>query len=226
MFATARTAYARPAPHAFAPAPARTDDANARLNWLVAFHAHDERQRLRFRDVREREEMELMSRPRDARQTYKLLGALLGLLPPAAIFYRMFGDWIERQPNVLSAFGFFALLVLMNLVCWLVGRWLGSKLGARIEEAERGSWLKTLMVAALLGFVWAALTGFLGGLLFFGIGAIFGAFCAVPVGVAGFTVFTIFHRPLARGGMIDARHLRPLAWGVTLTIAAMILGVQ
>ena len=225
MSATARTVCAQPGAHGFAPpAPARTDDADARLNWLVAFHAYDDRLRRRFRDAREREEMELMSRPRDARESYRMLGALLGLLPPAAIFYRMFGNVIANERRFASAAGLFTLLALMNLVCWLVGRWFGSKLAAPLEGAERASWLKTLLVALFAGFVWGVVTGFAGGLPFFGIGAFFGAMCAVPVGVAGFPVFTILRRLLARGGMIETRHLRPLAWGVALTIAALILG--
>lgn len=222
MYATARTDFAQPrtAQHA-----ARADDADARLNWLVAVHAADEQLRRRFRTAREREEMELMSRPVDARRAYRLLGALLGLLPPAVIFYRVFGSALGEEQNELRALGFFAVLAVMNFVCWLVGRWLAGRLAARVGEAERGSWWKTLPVAALCGFVWAVVTGAAGGLPFFGLGALFGPFFAVPVGVAGFVAFTILHRPLARGGMIEARHLRPLAWGVALTIAALILGL-
>lgn len=165
-----------------------------------------------------------MSRPRDARESYKMLGALLGLLPPAAIFYRMFGGAFERGPNEFVVFGLFVLLGLMNLVCWLVGRWFASRLAAIAEEGERGWWPRTLLAAAAAGFVWGVVTGFAGGLPFFGIGAIFGPVSAVPVGVAGFVAFTIFRRLLARGGMIETRHLRPMAWGITLTIVALILG--
>ena len=165
-----------------------------------------------------------MSRPRDARESYKMLGALLGLLPPAAIFYQMFGGVLGRNPNKPAVFGLLVLLGLMNLVCWLVGRWFASRLAAIVEEGERGWWPRTLLVAAAAGFVWGVVTGFAGGLPFFGIGAVCGPFCAVPVGVAGFSVFTIFRRLLARGGMIETRHLRPMAWGITLTIVALILG--
>jgi hypothetical protein len=38
-----------------------------------------------------------------------------------------------------------------------------------------------------------------------------------------FAAFAPLHRLLARGGMIDARHLAPLAWGINLAISALIL---
>ncbi|HYP52157.1 MAG TPA: hypothetical protein VEQ42_01375 [Pyrinomonadaceae bacterium] len=222
MYGTARTAFAQPrTTHA----AAHADDTDARLNWLVAFHARDEELRRRFRSAREREEMELMSRPVDARAAYRLLGALLGLLPPAAIFYRLFGGALTEEGKPLLAFGLFALLVAMNVVCWLVGRWTAGRLASSVERAERGSWSKTIVLAGVCGLAWGFLTGAAGGLPFFGFGAIAGVACAVPGGVAAFVAFTIMHRALARGGMIDARHLRPLAWGVTLTFVALILGL-
>ncbi len=69
------------------------------------------------------------------------------------------------------------------------------------------------------------MTGALGGFVFFGIGAFVGAALAVPVGALAFAVFAPLHRLLARGGMIDARQLWPLALGVSGTIAALILGM-
>jgi hypothetical protein len=62
-----------------------------------------------------------------------------------------------------------------------------------------------------------------GGVLFFGVGSLFGAFMALPFGMLGFLLFTPLHRLMACGGMIDARHLWPLACGVALTISALIL---
>ena len=74
-----------------------------------------------------------------------------------------------------------------------------------------------------MGFAWGAITGAAGGAICFGIGAIFGALYAAPVGTLAFILFTPLHRLLARGGMIDARHFWPLACGVTMTITALIL---
>ena len=82
-----------------------------------------------------------------------------------------------------------------------------------------------LLMLPLIGAAWGAVAGFAGGLVFFGLGAIAGLICAVPVGIIAFTLFAPLHRLLARGGMIDARHFWPLACGVTMIISALILGI-
>ena len=82
-----------------------------------------------------------------------------------------------------------------------------------------------ILNAMLTGLCWGLVTGAAGGLVAFGLGAIVGVICAVPIGVCAFVLFTTLHRPLARGGMIDARHFWPLACGITLTISALILGM-
>jgi hypothetical protein len=46
----------------------------------------------------------------------------------------------------------------------------------------------------------------------------------LPFGLAGFLLFAICHRLLARGGMMDARHFWPVASGIALASAALILG--
>ncbi len=80
-----------------------------------------------------------------------------------------------------------------------------------------------LPMAAAFGILWALVTGAAGGAIFFGIGAIFGAVCAIPVGIAAFLIFTPIHRLLAHGGMIDARHFWPLALGIVAVITMLIL---
>ncbi len=72
----------------------------------------------------------------------------------------------------------------------------------------------------------AIVTGAAGGLVCFGFGALFGPFFAVPVALAAFPVFATFHRLLSRGGMIEARSLWPLAYGVPGVIAATILSIK
>jgi hypothetical protein len=82
-----------------------------------------------------------------------------------------------------------------------------------------------LLMLPLMGTVWGAVAGGAGGLVFFGIGSLFGIVCAVPVGIVAFTLFTPLHRLLARGGMIDARHFWPLACGINMIVSALILGM-
>lgn len=172
--------------------------------------------------------MLLMRRPVPARKAYALFGLLLGLLPPAAIFHLMVGYPLMNTRGVGASerLTLFLFCLVMNGVCCLVGRGMGVSLARRAGELERGPWAKMLALSALLGVLWAVVTGAAGGAVVFLFGAIFGALFALPVGALGFLLFTSLHRLVARGGMIDARHLWPLACGVALFIAAMILGMK
>lgn len=191
----------------------------ARLKWLEASTAQEEQRHQLFRTAQEEQEMLLMRRPIPTQRAYALFGLLLGLLPPVAIFYRL--SPIFRYADDLLVW--VAFCVAMNLICAVVGRMMGAQLGKRIDKLERASWIKMWGVSVLLGVAWGFVTGAAGGLIFFGIGALFGAACASVVGALGFLIFTTLHRLLARGGMIDARHFWPLAWGVTLVLVALLL---
>jgi hypothetical protein len=158
----------------------------------------------------------LMRRPVPTERAFARFGLLLGMLPPAAIFLR-----------VALLFHFVAALYLiflpMLLVCALLGRRMGANSGRTFDESERASWGRTMMDALEDAFIWAAATGGAGGAIFFGVGAVFGFVGALPVAMFAFALFAPLHRLLARDGMIDARHLAPLAWGINLTISALIL---
>ena len=62
-----------------------------------------------------------MRHPLSARRAYALFGMLLGGLPPAAIFIRMFGYGLT-PPFAGDAAFFFIMCVAMNIVCCLTGR--------------------------------------------------------------------------------------------------------
>ena len=199
--------------------PAADPELEFQLNWLLRENELTEERSRAFRTAREEEEMLLMRHPVAAKEAYARFGMLLGTLPPAAIFLKLFG--LGRG---MSA-PFFFLLLLMNVFCALAGAYLGSKLSRLASAAEELRWPTMLLGAAGIGFVWGVATGGVGGLPAYGFGAIFGAFFAVPVGMLAFLLFVPLHRLLARGGMIDARHLWPLACGVVTFITALILGM-
>jgi hypothetical protein len=198
-------------------------DVHARLNWLINVNHQEAAHRRRFRNALEEEQMRLMRRPVSTEKAYALLGTLVGLFPPAMVFYKILGYGVtgafDSSPLI------FGMCFLMNLICCLLGRQLASSFGKHLESMGRLSWNKHVLTSMLLGLGWGWLTGLAGGALFFGIGAIFGAFIATPIGIFAFTFYGLLHKLLARGGMIDARHLRPLAWGVAAIIAALILGI-
>ncbi|HEX8160327.1 MAG TPA: hypothetical protein VF538_00390 [Pyrinomonadaceae bacterium] len=171
---------------------------------------------MRRRRPREEQEALMMRRPVPTERAFARFGLLLGLLPPAAVFFR-----------VALLFHFAGALCLiflpMLIACALMGRRMGAHAGRTFDESERASWGRTMIDAMGDAFVWAAATGATGGAIFFGLGAALGLMCALPVALLAFALFAPLHRLLARDGMIDARHLAPLAWGINLTISALVL---
>jgi hypothetical protein len=223
---TAATQLANVAPRtaALAPRGVTCDEANApddphlhaRLAWLVAADAEAERRARLRRSPREEEEALMIRRPLTTEQAFARFGLLLGTLPPAAIFVRLISAF--HFPELVSL-----IFVPMLLVCALLGRRMGAQAGRGFDAGARGSWARTIITALEDACVWAAATGAAGGAIFFGVGAIFGFLCAFAVALPAFALFAAFHRTLARGGMIDARRLAPLAWGINAAIAALIL---
>lgn len=165
----------------------------------------------------------MMRRPVSIERSYALFGLLLGALPSAAIFLKMFGSHSSNLEILVS--GWALLFLLSSIACGLAGRFFGSKFSRMAQTLERSSWSKLLLISPMIGMLWGASTGALGGFILFGFGSIFGAIFAIPVGLLAFLLFMPLHRLLAHGGMIEAQHLWPLACGVTLTLTALILGL-
>jgi hypothetical protein len=199
------------------------DDPFARLNWLTQWNAEAERHLQLFRNARVEEQVRLMRRPMPTREAFDLFGLLLGAFVPAALFYRMFNYGFHENGSDFEQLLFPLLLWAMNVVCCLMGWKMGGVFGGRIDTYERASWHRMCARATGAGALWGITTGSVGGVLFFGFGSLCGALIALPFGMLGFLLFTPLHRLMARGGMIDARHFWPLACGVVLTIAALIL---
>lgn len=175
-----------------------------------------------------------------AAEAYAWFGTFLGLFPPLAIFARILGAIHSGgRPEATEMFllwGF--LFLIMNAVCCWAGSVAGGLVGRMSgEPGGRGLW-SHLSWSLLMAFVWGILTGAAGGAvafltgLFLGAGAGFialfvgaacGAFCAVAVAAVSFPLFALHHRDHSHGGMIEARRLWPLACGIPLTAAALIL---
>jgi hypothetical protein len=188
------------------------------LNWFNNWNAETERRERLVRNAREEQDILLMRRPLTTQQAYARFGLLLGALVPAAIFLRML---LALQAD--EQMSFFIFFSVMNFTCALVGWGMGHVTGKNIDQVERRGWHRMFFHASVKGIAWGTATGAAGGLIAFGVGAIAGAAIAIPIGIAAFASFTLLHRLMARGGMIDARHFWPLACGVILTISALIL---
>ena len=159
-----------------------------------------------------------MRQPLTTEQAYRLFGTFLGLIPPLAIFERFF-----VRSSGEKEFALVFLCAAMNVVCCVVGRCFAGVLGRGLGGGRARSRARFVFLVFGMALAWSAVTGGAGGTLFYGVGMFAGAFVAAPVALLGFPAFAILHRLLSRGGMIDARHAWPLAFGIPLTIAAMIM---
>lgn len=200
------------------------DAGNARLNWLLRENFLEKQNSELFRTTREAMAVELMSRQMTPQKAYGVLGLALGTFPPMAIFTKILSSMLNGQGND-GAILFFCLFLVMNLVCALSGYGMGLVFGKAIFDLERSSWTKMFLVLPLIALGWGVITGAAGGLAFFGIGALVAPIFAVPVAFVGFLAFAILHRLLENGGMIERKHLLPLAFGISFTISAFILGL-
>ncbi len=198
--------------------PATQDaDIARRVSWL-RHEADPAAQGRRLALEQERERALAMRQPLTTEQAYRLFGTFLGLIPPLAYMERAVRQSHGREEVVYVIF-----CVAMNAVCCFVGRWFAGLLGRALSGGRARSGAGLFFLAVPMALAWSVVTGGAGGVPCFGIGALFGAFMAMPVALAGFPLFAILHRHLSRGGMIDERHAWPLAFGIPLTIAAVIM---
>lgn len=217
-----------------------TTNTAAALTELGRVYAEIERaeQEREIRDVREQAAVKAMRHPIDVERAYAIMGLLLGLLPPAAIFWKLFGYGAYSASSMLSGSWFYtALFLAMNLACAGVGYLSGDFFRRNLTRQKRGgptiihsydaveyiSWPKFLFTLPLLAVSWGVFTGGAGGVLCFGLGFMIGPIFAVPIGIIGLTPFGILHRLLQRGGMIELSRLLIIAVGIVWVITEVIL---
>ncbi|MFL6282376.1 MAG: hypothetical protein ACJ74Q_04340 [Pyrinomonadaceae bacterium] len=197
-----------------------------RIAWLKGEVERAENQAAVARAAVEFERAMSMLNPRSTEDAYAWFGTFLGLFPPFAIFVCVVGGSSSGGRNLGGAALFWlALLFVMNAVCCVVGRKFGRLLGRLLGDPRALSWPMFLLVSLLVAGAWGVVTGGAGGAVAFGIGAIFGIVCAVTVALAAFPIFSVLHRAQSHGGMIEKGDLWPLALGIPLTAAALILSV-
>jgi hypothetical protein len=195
------------------------DSTQERLNLILAANAEIAREKEMFADFREQTEASLIRHPLKTGKIFSIFGLLLGLFPPAAIFYRMISNSNNAEPAIIFLF------IFVNLTCAVAGYFSGNLIGRMISKAEKYSWSRMILLLPLIGVLWGLIVGGIGGLFIFIIGAFVGAVIAAMVGSVGVTSLAIFHRLLKRGDVMERNQFLPLAFGIVLTISAFILSM-
>lgn len=175
-----------------------------------------------YRSDHEKLEAQLMRNPLSTEKAYSYFGLMLGAFTPAAIFTRFFMDAGNFRNEDLWVIG---LLAVVNLITAVVGYFSGKLIGKMIAGVEKHSWWLMLLTLPLIGILWGIMTGGAGGVIILIIGAVFGAWFGAMVGSIALPLFTIFHRWLKKGESIEFNQFMPLAFGVTFSICAFILGL-
>lgn len=193
-----------------------------RLDFFLAANAETERQKAMFRSDCEKLEAELMKIPLTTEKTFAYFGLLLGIFPPAAIFAKFALDTKMIQTDEAWMFGVFFIV---NLIAAVVGYVSGRFIGRIVAQIENFSWRAMLLAAPFVGMLWGIVAGGAGGVVIILFGAIFGALLGSLVGGTALPAFLLFHRLLKKGEMMELKHFLPLAFGITFTICAFILGL-
>lgn len=152
-------------------------------------------------------------------RAFALLGASLGLLPPAAIFIKAA---LNASSNEIGVF--FLLTWLVTAGASATGYFTGKLVGRIVKELTEFSWPIFLLSLPFVGITWGILSGGVGGAFILLIGAIPGAVIGAAVGMAALPAFSLLHAALKDGEFIDKRKLYPAIFAVSGLIAALILG--
>ncbi len=202
--------------------PDDTDRAvEQRLAYLIKINAELADERSLFRSGRERTEAALMVNPIPSRKAFAYFGYMIGTLPPASIALKIIAESSGHDPMTAI---FVVLLATAAVVTGMVGYVTGKYVPMMISRVDGFRLPNRIALVSLIGLVWGAVAGAAGGLFLFLIGAIFaGAFGGI-IGAITLPVLSAFHQTLRRGDFIEMRHFLPIAFGITLSVCAFILG--
>jgi hypothetical protein len=205
---------------------ANISNQSERLTEIINANAEIANDKLLYHNDLEKLEYDLMKNPITNEKAFARFGLMLGTFPPMVIFgkylFPLFkyptGDNIE----VVTLF-----LLFINIICAIAGYYSGKKIISQlVAKTEKYSWTSMLLLSPLIGILWGIITGGISGVFIYIIGAIFGAIIASMVGSVALTTFTVFHRLFKRGDSIEQKHFLPIAFGITATVCAFILGLM
>jgi hypothetical protein len=192
-----------------------------RLNLILAANAEIRREKSWYACEREKLESELIKNPLSSEKSFAYFGLMLGALTPASIFVRVLLESGSFRSKEIWIVG---VMAIVNLISAMMGFFSGKLIGKIVRETEKLAWWKMLLLLPFIGILWGIMAGGAGGIIIFVFGAIFGAALGALVGSLALPFFTVFHRLLKRGDLIERDQFIPVALGTTLVVCGFILG--
>ena len=191
-----------------------------RLEHLLRLNAEISRQKSLLKNDEQRRKVRLMTRPIDSRHAFGYFGLMIGSLPPLAIVLNFLSS------KGYESTGLLLLIAAAGVVAGIIGFQLGQRFvpGAlRYISSFRASGRLHLWI--ILGLAWGALSGAAGGLVIVLIGSIPGAIVGSMVGAIAVPVMVALHSSVRVGDFIETKHFLPIAFGITLSVCAFLLGL-
>ncbi|MEO8574225.1 MAG: hypothetical protein ABI481_09675 [Pyrinomonadaceae bacterium] len=161
-----------------------------------------------------------MTSPIDSRKAYSYFGLMIGALPPFAMVFRGIDKTFPSDRLLV----FFLLLALAGVATGIVGYATGRFIPSAVRYASRFRFPNRILLLLAMGFAWGAVSGAIGGLFLYVVGSIFAGIVGGLVGAVVLPILATTHSMMRRGDLIEMKHFLPIAFGITLTFCAFILG--
>ena len=117
---------------------------------------------------------------------------------------------------------FFLALILTGLAGFGLGR---RYVPRAVQYASGFRMPSRLFIWILIGLAWGMLSGAAGGAVILLIGSILGAIIGGVVGAVTVPIMIGLHTLMRAGDFIEAKHFLPIAFGITLPVCALVLGL-
>ena len=165
----------------------------------------------------------LMVRPGDSKKAFAMFGLIFGSLPLLTASAKI----AVKIPDELGqgALLWSLLFAVAGVLTGITGFALGRLVPGILHRVSDFRLPNRIVLISLIGFCWGAIAGAAGGFFLFIIGAIVGAILGGLAGSVAVPLFVLLHSTVRAGDLIERRHFLPVAFGITLTLCAYILGL-
>jgi hypothetical protein len=192
-----------------------------RLARLLHLNAEIARDNHLFPTERDRLDASLMSAPIDSKKAIGYFGVLIGTLPPFALLLKLVS---ETSPAGQMDSLFLVLLGIAGVITGLSGYASRKFVSSAVERSSYFRLPNRIAALSVIGLAWGAVSGAVGGLFILVFGSIFGGIFGGAIGAVTLPILIGLQSFVRRGDLVDMRHFLPIAFGITLTLCALILG--